>query len=125
MPAARMASPPGIVRPLIDRFAFADHDLSEMRERRKIARSAHRSLRGNHRMDAAIQHRDERFGTTGRTPEKPLARALARSAIMARVAGSLSGVADAAGVAANQIDLQLADFVAGNATSKPSCRSRC
>ena len=42
-------------------------------------------------MHAAIQHRDSVSATTGRTPENPLAMALARSASIARVACSLSG----------------------------------
>ena len=91
MPAARMASRADHFAPLENRFAFADHDLREMRERREVARRSHGTLRGNHRQHAAIQHRDERFRHDGPHAENPLARALARSASIARVACSLSG----------------------------------
>ena len=51
----------------------------------------------------------------GRTPEKPFASALARSTSIARVSGSLERRADAARVAAHQIHLQLANFLARDA----------
>ena len=40
MPAARMASAPDNFSPLINRFAFTDYHLREMRERREVAGSA-------------------------------------------------------------------------------------
>ena len=47
----------------------------------------------------------------GRTPENPLARALARRARTARVAGAFERLAHTASVATHKIHLQVANFL--------------
>ena len=48
-------------RVLIFRFALAQHDQHDMRQRRKIAARAERALLRDHRMHAAVQHGKQRF----------------------------------------------------------------
>ena len=60
-----------------------------------------------------------------RMPENPFASTLARSAIVARTTRHGQRVADAGGVAAQQVDLQRAQRVVRDARRRRRCRSRC
>ena len=101
--------------PAIDRFAFADDAERQVGERRQIAGGAHRALRGDHGMNAAIQHERQRLG-----------KHRAHAAIAERQRVGAQGHDDArlrlgerraepAGVAAHQIELQAREFVTGDA----------
>ena len=57
-------------------------------------------------------------------PEKPLASTFARSAIDARTARTGSGVADAGGVTAQQVDLQRAERLPGDGGFGQRARTR-
>ena len=99
----------------IDRFAFADDAERQVGERGQIAGSAHRALRRDHGMNAAIQHERQRLGDDG-----------AHAAVAERQRVGAQGHDDArlglgerraqpAGVAAHQVELQAGEFVIGYA----------
>ncbi len=48
-------------RTLINRQAFADHHMREMRKRRQVTGSAHRALRGNYGMHLRVEHGAQRL----------------------------------------------------------------
>jgi len=95
-------------------FAFADGDEREMRERREIAGSADGALRRDDGKNITIEHGEERIGDDRSDAGKALGQGVGAKSEHGARGGRAERFADAAGVAANEIELQVADFVVGN-----------
>ena len=89
-PARLIASAPGTSGPSPDaRLALADHRERQVRERRQIARRAHRALRRDARVHAACRaSRGAPRPARGRTPLHPSASTCARSSIIPRTSAT-------------------------------------
>ncbi len=96
-------------------FAFADHDLSEMGERREIAGSADGTLRRNDGMNAGIEHGDEGFHDDGTNAAEALGESVGAKKHHGADFGGGERCAYATGMRANEIDLKLADLFGGDA----------
>src|SRR5262249_32522505 len=99
----------------IDRFALANHAKRDMRQRREITARSHRSLLWDPGMHAGVEHRCERLrdhwtdaAVSERQRVRPQRDDCARLGFRQRAP-------NAAGVAANQIELQPLDLVLGDA----------
>ena len=94
---------------------LADQREREMRQRRQVARRSHAALGRHARMHAGVEHRDEELRQAGphaaRAPHEHVGTQ------QHHCAHRLSGqrLAHAGGMAANQVELELADPLGGNA----------
>ena len=89
------------------RLALADEDEREMRERREIAARAQRPARGHHRQHAGPSMSTRSWTSSRRTPDVPL-RERVRAEQHRRPHDLVrERLADAAGVAANEVQLEL------------------
>ena len=96
-----------------------------MRQRREIAARADRSFLGNDRVDAAIQHRDKQLDDLQPDPAKAEREDVGSEQHHRAHFRLGKRAADAAGVAADEIQLELAQFVPGECGRRPVFRSRC
>ena len=97
------------------RLAFADQHQRQVGERREIAARADRSAARHARVHARFSSARAARASRARMPEKPFASTFARSAIVARTARDRQRIADAGGMAAEQVELQRAERVVRNA----------
>ena len=111
-----MASAPReISRSLRCGAAFADDDLREVRERREIAGRADGTLRGNYWMNFGVEHRAKRFDGCGADAAESFGERVGAEKHHRAGFGFAERIADAAGVRAHEIDLELADLFGGDA----------
>ncbi len=100
---------------VVEGFAFADDDESEMGERSKIAAGAHGAFLRDDGMDLGIEQANEQLGELdARTAESLGEHVGAKHQHGARF-GLAERLAHAAGMAADQIGLELGEMVAGDA----------
>src|SRR5262245_28383456 len=85
--------------------AFADDDLRKMCERREVAGSADGALRRNDRMNGSVQHGAESLDSAGTNSAKAFGESIGAQQHHGARFGSAEGVADAAGVRADEINL--------------------
>ena len=97
------------------RAALANHDLRQVRQRRKVARSAHRALRRNHRMDFGIQHLAKRLDHLRPHAAEPLGQRIRAQQHHRACLRRNQRRADAASVRTHQIYLQLPHLFCGDA----------
>ena len=93
-------------------FAFADQCQRQVRQRRKIAARSHASLRWNHRSHAAIEHLAEGVDDDGAHAGVAFRQRVGAQQHHGARVGERKRFADADGVRAHQVDLQLADLIA-------------
>ena len=96
-------------------LAFSDDDLREMSKRREIARSAHGTLRRNHRMNSGVEHRAKCFYRAWPHAAESFCKGICTKKHDGASFGFAERVANATGMGANQIYLELANLFRGDA----------
>ena len=95
--------------------AFADDDLREVRERREIAGRSDRTLRGNYWMDFGVEHFAESVDDLGADAAESFGESVGAEKHHGAGFGFAEGIANAAGVRADEIYLELRDLFSGDA----------
>ena len=101
-----LMTPPG--------FAFADQHQGQMRKRREVATGAHRSARRDDGMDAAIQELDEQLEGFDSDAGESLGEHVCTQRHCRAHNGNRQAVADASGMTAEQVDLEVRQRVCRN-----------
>ena len=96
-------------------FAFADDDESEMREGRKIAAGAHRAFLRNDGMDLGIEQANKQLGELDAATAETLGEHVGAEQQHGARFGLAERLAHAAGMAADEVGLELGEMVAGDA----------
>ena len=99
----------------VDAFAFADQSQREMGQGREITAGADAALRGNTGVTPRLSISQSVSMMTARTPEKSFSQRVGAQQHHGAGFGNGERFADADGVGADEIDLQFADLVAGDA----------
>ena len=99
----------------VEAFAFADQRQRQVRERRKVPAGAHAALRRDHRSDAAVEHLAESVDQHRAHARVPLGEGVGPQQHHGARLWDRERLADADRMGAHQIQLQLADLVAGDA----------
>ena len=109
----------------VPRFAFADQHQREVRQRRQVAARPDRSARRHDGMHTAIDQRDQQLERLDPNAGKAFRQHVRAQRHRRADDGHRQRIADAGGVAAQQIDLQLGERVVRESGRRRSCRSRC
>src|SRR5882724_8063935 len=96
-------------------LAFSDDHLREMSQRREIARSAHGTLRRNHRMNSGVEHCAKRFYRAWPDAAESFCQSICTKKHDGASFGFTERFANSAGMGANQIYLELANLFGGDA----------
>ena len=96
-------------------MAFADDDVREVSERGEVAGCADGALRRNHGMNFGVEHRAERFDGFGADAAESFGERVGAEKHHRAGFGFAERSADATGVRANEIDLELANLLGGDA----------
>jgi hypothetical protein len=96
-------------------FAFADDDQREMRERSQIATRSYRAFGGDDRVDPCIEHGHEQVNELRPHTTVSLGEDIGAQQEHSPRLSFAERLAEAAGVAANQVGLELGQTVGGNA----------
>ena len=110
--------------PVVRCVALAHRHLCKMRERREVARRAHRTLRRNHGRHATIEHGHQCFRHGRPHAGKSLGQRVGSQCEQRARDRLAQWCAHSARVAAHQIDLQVADLFERNAHRGQFPRSR-
>ncbi len=100
---------------VIETFAFADQSQRQMRQRSQIAARANAALRGNERSHAAIEHLAKRVDDDAAHAGESLGEGIGAQQHHCPSFRNGKRLADSDGVGSQQIYLQFANLVAGNA----------
>ena len=124
-PARASAAAPGRD---VDRRAtspFADQDQREVRQRREVAAGADRAARRHHRVHAAVQQRDQQVERLEPDAGEPLGQHVGAQRHRRAHDGHRQRLADAGGMAAQQVDLQLRQRVVRDLHLGEVAEARC
>ena len=109
---ARSASATGPRRPSWHAVAFADQRQREVGEGRQVAAGPHGALRRDDGVDARVQHRDQEVEGLGPDAAEALGQHVRAQHHEGARLRLVQRLADAGGVAAHQVELELAQLVA-------------
>ena len=100
---------------LIERFALADNDQREVRQRSQIAARTHASLLRNHGAHAGVEHRHQKFRNSNAAAACALGEHVGSQQQHGPRFRNGKRRTDSAGVTAHQVGLQFSQLLVGNA----------